>query len=114
MSATPADIGIIGLGVMGENLALNIDDHGFRAALWNHTEDKLASLMERAGHNLQWIATRSLERFVAALLRPRRILLMIKAGSPVDEMLEKLAPLLSPDDVGDRRRQFLLRRYATA
>jgi 6-phosphogluconate dehydrogenase len=104
MSATStaksaADIGIIGLGVMGENLALNIEDHGFKVALWNHTEAKVTTLIGRSGPSRQWIGTKTLEELAAALTRPRRILLMIKAGSPVDEMLEKLAPYLSPDDV---------------
>lgn len=95
----PSDIGVIGRGVMCENLALNVTDHGFRVALWNHTEAKVESLIQRSGPNRKWIGTRTLAEFVAALSRPRRILLMIKAGAPVDEMLEKLAPLLSPDDV---------------
>ncbi len=94
-----ADLGLVGLGVMGENLALNVTDHGFRVALWNHTEAKVDSVIQRAGPNRPWIGTRTLEEFVARLSRPRRILLMIKAGAPVDEMLEKLAPLLSSDDV---------------
>ena len=94
-----ADIGVIGLGVMGENLALTVEEHGFRVALWNHTGAKVTSLIERSGPNRRWIGTRTLEEFAAALGRPRRILLMIKAGTPVDEMLEKLAPLLSPDDI---------------
>jgi len=95
----PADIGVIGLGVMGENLALNVEDHGFRVALWNRTEAKVANVIERGGPNRRWIGARTLEDFAAALGRPRRILLLIKAGAPVDEMLEELAPLLSPDDV---------------
>ena len=94
-----ADLGVIGLGVMGENLALNVDDHGFKVALWNHTAAKVASVIERGGPNRHWIGTTTLEEFVAALGRPRRILIMIKDGAPVDEMLEKLTPLLSPDDV---------------
>jgi len=101
LSAAPptADIGVIGLGVMGENLALNMDDHGYRVALWNHTQEKVTRLIQQAGASRQWIGTRTLEAFTAALRRPRRILLMIKAGAPVDEMLERLVPLLSPDDV---------------
>ena len=94
-----ADLGVIGLGVMGENLALNVTDNGFSVALWDRTEAKVAHLIQSANGRRQWIGTRTLEEFVAALGRPRRILLMIKAGAPVDEMLEKLAPLLSPDDV---------------
>ena len=94
-----ADIGVIGLGVMGENLALNVTDHGFRAALWDRTEAKVARLIQSSGTTRRWIGTRALAQFAAALTRPRCILLMIKAGAPVDEMLEKLGPLLSPDDV---------------
>ena len=98
-AAPLADLGVIGLGVMGENLALNVEDHGYPVALWNHTEAKVASLIERSGPNRRWIRTTTLEEFATALSRPRCILLMIKAGAPVDEMLDKLAPLLSPDDI---------------
>jgi 6-phosphogluconate dehydrogenase len=94
-----ADIGVIGLGVMGENLALNIEEHGFTVALWNHTEAKVTGLVQRVGPNRHFVGTKTLEEFAAALGRPRRVLLMIKAGAPVDEMLEKLAPSLSRDDV---------------
>ena len=94
-----ADLGVIGLGVMGENLALNVSDHGFRVALWDRTERKVLGLIQREGPPRPLIGTRTLEEFAAALSQPRRILLMIKAGAPVDEMLEKLTPLLSPDDV---------------
>ena len=94
-----ADLGVIGLGVMGENLALNVTDHGYSVALWNRTEEKVASAIQRAEPDRKWIGTRTLQEFVAALSRPRRILLMIKAGTPVDAMLDELSPLLSPDDV---------------
>jgi 6-phosphogluconate dehydrogenase len=98
-AAGGADLGVIGLGVMGENLALNVTDHGFSVALWDRTEAKVESLIQSASADRNWIGTKTLEEFAAALARPRRILLMIKAGAPVDEMLEKLAPFLSPDDV---------------
>ncbi len=94
-----ADLGIVGLGVMGENLALNVTDHGFRVALWDRTEAKVARLIQSVDSSRKWIGTKTLEEFAAALARPRRILLMIKAGAPVDEILEKLLPLLSADDV---------------
>ncbi|MGE0022048.1 MAG: NADP-dependent phosphogluconate dehydrogenase [Hyphomicrobium sp.] len=94
-----AQFGLIGLGVMGENLALNLEDHGSRVALWTHTEGKVRQFIERNGASRQWIGARTLEEFVAAITPPRRIFLMIKAGAPVDEMLERLAPLLSPGDV---------------
>ena len=90
---------MIGLGVMGENLALNVTDHGFRVVLWDRTEAKVSSLIQRSEPNRSWIGTRTLEEFAAAFGQPRRILLMIKAGDAVDEMLEKLTPLLAPGDV---------------
>ena len=95
-----AEMGVIGLGVMGENLALNIEDHGYRVALWTHTEGKVQGFIERSGAGRQLVGTRTLEEFVAALVLPRRVLLMIKAGAPVDEMIDRLAPLLS---TGDRK-----------
>ena len=94
-----AELGVIGLGVMGANLALNVKDHGYGVALWTHTEGKVQRFIERSGAERRWIGTRTLEEFVAALAPPRRILLMVKAGAPVDEMLEELAPLLSRGDV---------------
>ncbi len=94
-----AELGVIGLGVMGENLALNVTDHGFRVVLWDRTEAKVASLVQRSEPNRSWIGTKTLEEFAAAFGQPRRILLMIKAGDAVDEMLEKLTPLLAPGDV---------------
>ena len=100
-SVTPqtAQFGVIGLGVMGENLALNLEDHGYRVALWTHTEAKVQRFIERSGASRKWTGTRTLEEFVAALASPRLILLMVKAGEPVDEMLERLGPHLEPGDV---------------
>ncbi|MFL6244565.1 MAG: NADP-dependent phosphogluconate dehydrogenase [Thermoanaerobaculia bacterium] len=89
---------MIGLGVMGANLALNIEEHGFSVAVWNRETEKTQHF---AAQNAQkkFTATKTIEEFVAALERPRRIMLMIKAGAPVDEMLNKLLPLLEPGDV---------------
>ena len=95
----PADIGVIGLAVMGENLALNIEDHGYRVALWTHTEGKVQRFVARSGTDRRWRAAGTLEEFVRSLALPRRVLLMVKAGAPVDEMLERLASLLSRGDV---------------
>ena len=94
-----ADFGLIGLGVMGENLALNIADHGIRVALWTHTEGKVQRFVEGSGAGGRLIATTSLAEFTATLSVPRRVLLMVKAGAPVDEMLERLTPHLSRGDV---------------
>ena len=93
-----AQFGVIGLGVMGANLALNIEDHGRSVAVWNlETEwiDRL--LQDNPGRQL--IGTRTLQEFCRSLERPRRILMMIKAGEPVDQTLQKMAPYLSPGDI---------------
>ena len=74
-------------------------DHGFSVALWNRTEAKVESVIQRAGPSRPLIGTKTLQAFVAALSRPRRILVIITAGASVDEMLEEPSPLLSPDDV---------------
>jgi len=93
-----SQFGMIGLGVMGSNLALNVVDHGFRVAVWNREPEKTAQFCaENAGKPL--VATRTLQEFVNELERPRRIMMMIKAGAPVDEMLHKLSLLLDEGDV---------------
>ena len=91
------DIGVIGLGVMGRNLAWNMVDHGFRVAVWNREPEMLAAVMEERGAGLDPAAT--LAEFVAKLARPRAILVMITAGKPVDMVLDALAPLLDRGDV---------------
>jgi 6-phosphogluconate dehydrogenase len=91
-----AQFGMIGLAVMGSNLALNVADHGFSVAVWNREKDTTAKFVaEHPGMT----GTTTLEEFVAALERPRRIMMMIKSGAPVDEMLGKLMPLLDEGDV---------------
>ena len=93
-----AQFGVIGLGVMGQNLALNIQDHGHSVAVWNlETEWVDRFVQQNSGRAIT--GTKSLEEFASALERPRRILMMIKAGDPVDQMLAKLAPVLSPGDI---------------
>ncbi len=93
-----SQFGMIGLGVMGSNLALNIADHGFRVAAWNREPEKAVKLCaDNPGKPV--VAARTLDELVAQLERPRRIMLMIKAGAPVDEMLHKLSLLLDEGDV---------------
>jgi 6-phosphogluconate dehydrogenase len=93
-----ATFGVIGLGVMGQNLALNVEEHGFPVAVWNYETDWIAPFVARhPGKKLTGCNT--LEELVRAIERPRRILLMIKAGAPVDATLAKLAPLCEPGDV---------------
>ncbi len=95
---TTSQFGMVGLGVMGANLALNVADHGFTVAVWNREWEK-AQKFCADNPDKKITAKQSLEEFVQQLERPRRIMLMIKAGAPVDEMIDKLLPLLSEGDV---------------
>jgi 6-phosphogluconate dehydrogenase len=93
-----ARFGVIGLAVMGSNLALNVSDHGFAVAVWNRgIETTEQFLNDNPGRNL--IGAETLEEFTRALERPRRIMIMIKAGDPVDQIIEKLKPLLEEGDI---------------
>ena len=91
--------GIIGMAVMGQNLALNVERNGFSVAVYNRTAARTKEFMEQkaAGKNIR--AGYTLEEFVDLLERPRRIMLMVKAGAPVDAVIEQLKPLLDPGDV---------------
>src|SRR5688572_21058390 len=95
---TKAQFGIIGLGTMGRNLALNFESRGYAVAVWNlETEWIDAFLAEhKAG---QFIGARTLQELAAALERPRRIVMMIPAGEPVEAMIAKLQPLLERGDI---------------
>jgi 6-phosphogluconate dehydrogenase len=94
-----ADIGIIGLAVMGQNLALNMNDHGFTVAVFNRTVDKVDHFLAHEASGTRIIGAHSLEELVGVLKKPRRVMLMVKAGPPVDEMIEVLTPLLEPGDI---------------
>lgn len=92
------DIGMIGLAVMGSNLALNMADHGFKVAGYNRSPEPTRKLVAAHPHpNLQ--AFYDLPSFLASLKKPRKVMLMIKAGAPVDQMLEQLLPYLEPGDM---------------
>ena len=93
------DLGLVGLAVMGENLALNIESRGDRVAVYNRTTSKVDELVAGRGAGKQLVASHGLEAVVAALDRPRKVMLMIKAGPAVDSLIEALIPLLSPGDV---------------
>jgi 6-phosphogluconate dehydrogenase len=93
-----AQFGVIGLGVMGQNLALNIRDHGYSVAVWNREAEAVDKFLGANGQE-KLVGTKELQEFIESLARPRRILMMIKAGDPVDEMLRRLAPLLAPGDI---------------
>lgn len=98
MSPT-CDIGLIGLAVMGENLALNIESRGFKIAVFNRTIRKVDALLEGRAKGKNFVGCHSLEELVGSLASPRKVMLMIKAGPAVDEFIEKLIPLLAPGDV---------------
>jgi 6-phosphogluconate dehydrogenase len=91
--------GVIGLAVMGENLALNVERNGFPIAVYNRSSDKTKAFMEERAQGKNAQAAYSLEEFVGALDRPRKILIMVKAGAPVDAVIQQLKPLLDEGDI---------------
>ena len=94
-----ADIGLIGLAVMGENLVLNMESHGFTVAVYNRTVDKVNNFINGRGKGKNLIGTSSVEELVANLKSPRKIMLMVKAGKPVDDFIELLIPHLDKGDI---------------
>ncbi len=94
-----ADIGLIGLAVMGENLVMNMVNHGFTVAVFNRTSEKVTRFVEGRAKDKAVIGTYSLEELVANLERPRKVMLMVKAGQPVDDYIEKIIPLLEEGDI---------------
>ena len=94
-----ADMGVIGLAVMGENLILNMESKGFTVACFNRTVAKVDAFMAGRGKGKNLIGAHSLTELVAALASPRKIMMMIRAGSPVDELIAELIPLLEPGDI---------------
>jgi 6-phosphogluconate dehydrogenase len=94
-----ADIGLIGLAVMGQNLVLNMNDHGYVVAVYNRTVSKVDDFLAGPAKGTRVIGTHSLEEFIKQLKRPRRVMLMVKAGEPVDEFIDLCVPLLEPGDI---------------
>ncbi len=97
--ATHAQIGVTGLAVMGRNLARNLARNGFSVALHNRTSARTRSLVEEHGDEGVFVPTETVEEFVAALERPRRVVIMVKAGAPTDAVIEELVPLLDDGDI---------------
>jgi len=94
-----SDIGIVGLAVMGENLVMNMESKGFSVCVYNRTTDKVAAFLEGRAKGLNITGAYSLQELVDSLKAPRKIMLMVKAGKPVDDNIEALIPLLSPGDI---------------
>lgn len=94
-----ADIGLIGLAVMGQNLVLNMNDHGYKVAVYNRTISKVDDFLAGPARGTHVIGAHSLEELIQKLKKPRRIMLMVKAGEPVDEFINLCIPLLEPGDI---------------
>ena len=94
-----ADIGLIGLAVMGENLVLNMERNGFTVAVYNRTVEKVDKFMSGRGKGKKFIGAHSIEEFISSLERPRKVMMLIKAGKPVDDFIEMLLPYLEEGDI---------------
>ncbi|NGX31352.1 MAG: 6-phosphogluconate dehydrogenase, decarboxylating [Chlamydiae bacterium] len=94
-----ADIGLIGLAVMGQNLVLNMHDKGYRVVAFNRTVEKVDAFLADAAKGTNVIGAHSIEEFIKTLKRPRKVMLMVKAGEPVDHFIELLEPHLEKGDI---------------
>ncbi|MFT3738715.1 MAG: decarboxylating NADP(+)-dependent phosphogluconate dehydrogenase [Breznakibacter sp.] len=94
-----SDIGLIGLAVMGENLVLNMESKGFQVSVYNRSTDKVDAFVNGRAQGKNIVGTRSIPEFVASLERPRKVMMMIKAGSAVDQTIESLLPHLEAGDI---------------
>ena len=106
MAEKLSKIGLVGLGVMGENLALNIERNGYRISIFNRSHSKVVDFMEGRGKGKDFFGAPDEKSFVESLEKPRRIILLVKAGSAVDDTIAKLKPYLEKGDIiidGDRK-----------
>ncbi|SCA63020.1 6-phosphogluconate dehydrogenase, decarboxylating [Chlamydiales bacterium SCGC AG-110-P3] len=94
-----ADIGLVGLAVMGQNLVLNMNDHGYTVAVYNRTTSKVDDFLNGPAKGTQVLGSYSIEEFCKSLKRPRKVMLMVKAGDVVDAFIEQVTPHLEPGDV---------------
>ena len=99
MSQSQSDIGLIGLAVMGQNLVLNMADHGYTVAVYNRTTSKVDEFLQGPAKGKSIVGAHDLPTFVSKLKRPRRVMLMVKAGDPVDEFIDQLVPHLEEGDI---------------
>ncbi|MGO9245762.1 MAG: decarboxylating NADP(+)-dependent phosphogluconate dehydrogenase [Verrucomicrobiia bacterium] len=99
MSTPQSEIGLIGLAVMGENIALNIESKGFPISVFNRTTSKVDDFINGRGQGKKFFGAHTVEEFVSSLKKPRKILILVKAGNAVDELIEHLLPLLEKGDV---------------
>ena len=99
MPDASCDIGLIGLAVMGQNLVLNMNDHGFKVAVFNRTVSKVDDFLTSEAKGTQVVGAHSMEELAALLKRPRRVMLMVKAGDSVDQTIDHLLPFLEEGDI---------------
>src|SRR5215472_9083980 len=99
MEMASCDIGLIGLAVMGQNLVLNMNDHGYRVAVFNRTVSKVDDFISDEAKGTEVAGAHSIEELAQALKKPRRVMLMVKAGETVDQMIESLVPHLEKGDI---------------
>ncbi|MBS0603557.1 MAG: decarboxylating NADP(+)-dependent phosphogluconate dehydrogenase [Verrucomicrobia bacterium] len=99
MTEAKADIGLIGLAVMGQNLVLNMNDHGFTVAVFNRTVSKVDDFLAGPAKNTRVVGAHTLKEFFQSLKRPRKVMFMVKAGSPVDDLIQECLPFLEKGDI---------------
>ncbi|GAK30989.1 6-phosphogluconate dehydrogenase [Weissella oryzae SG25] len=98
MTDASADFGVVGLAVMGRNLALNVESRGYKVAVYNRSEGRTKDLIEKHADK-QFVPSYTVEEFVASIKKPRRIMLMVKAGAGTDAVIEELLPFLEKGDI---------------
>src|SRR3981081_1465904 len=99
MSTNQSDIGLIGLAVMGENLVLNMESKGFSVAVFNRTTEVTERFAAGRAKGKNIVPTQTVEEFVQSLARPRKAMIMVKAGAPVDAVIKQLVPFMEPGDI---------------
>ncbi|KAL1237210.1 6-phosphogluconate dehydrogenase,decarboxylating [Trichinella pseudospiralis] len=116
MPVAEADIAVIGLAVMGQNLILNMNDKGYVVCAFNRTVSKVDDFLNNEARGTRVVGAHSLEEMAACLKRPRRVMLMVKAGSAVDDFIDKLLTVLEKGDIiidgGNSEYHDTQRRYA--
>src|SRR4051795_4702668 len=99
MTAPAADLGLIGLAVMGENLVLNMESHGYTVAVFNRTTKRVDDFLAGRAKGKKIVGCHTVKELVAALKKPRKVMIMVKAGPAVDQVIDEVAPLLEPGDI---------------
>src|SRR6195952_5751819 len=99
MGNATCDIGLIGLAVMGQNLVLNMNDHGYKVAVFNRTVSKVDDFLNDEAKGTQVVGAHSIEELVASLKTPRRVMLMVKAGDVTDQTIDQVVPHLEKGDI---------------